>query len=109
MRLNASIVNEFEFLTVTIKKFSSDFEFNITEIIRIFVVETSIIVDDMSTKKRTIKFKKFESYHDKIVKKHLNYIRNVNTTFKRIFENFQTYKQKIVDTMQLLKSEFKNA
>ena len=46
----------------------------------------------MSTKKRIIKFKNIEFYRDKIVKKHLNYIRNLNTTFKIMFENFQMYK-----------------
>ena len=109
MRFNALVVNESEFLTITIKNFSSDFKFHMTEIIRILVVETSVIVDDMSAKKRTIKFKNIEFYQDKIVKKYLNYVRNVNTTFKMIFENFQTYKQKTVYAMQFLKSEFKNA
>ena len=80
-----------------------------TKIIRIFVVETLVIVDDVSTKKRIIKFKNIEFYDDKIVKKRLNYLRNVNTTFKIIFENFQTQKQKIVYTMQFLKTEFMNA
>ena len=87
LRFNASIANECEFLTITIKNFSSDFEFSMTEIIRIFVVETSVIVDDMSTKKRTIKFKNTKFYYYKIVKKHLNYVQNVNTTFKIMFEN----------------------
>ena len=109
MRFNTSIANKFEFLTITIKKISSDFEFYITEIIRIFVVERSRIVDDMSTKKRIIKFKNIEFYDDKIVKKLLNYVQNVNTTFKIIFENFQIYEQKIVYAMQFLKNEFKNA
>ena len=109
MRFNASIANKSEFLTITIKNFSRDFEFYMTKIIRILVVETSVIIDDMLTKKRTINFKKIEFYHNKILKKHLNYLRNVNTTFRLIFEIFQTYEQKIVYTMQFLKSEFKNA
>ena len=88
MRFNALIVNRFKFLTITIKNFSNDFELYMIKIIRIFVVETLIIVDDMLTKKRIIKFKNIEFYHDKIVKKHLNSIRNVNMTFKMIFENF---------------------
>ena len=108
MRFNASIANKFEFLTITIKNFSNDFEFYMTKIIRIFVVETLVIVNDMSTKKRIIKIKNIEFYHDKIVKKYLNYARNVNTTFKIIFENFQTYEQKIIYAMQFLKSESKN-
>ena len=90
MRFNASIVNKSEFLTITIKKFPSNSEFYMTKIIRIFVVETSIIVDDMSTKKRTIKLKNIKFYYDKIVKKYLIYIQNVNITFKMIFKNFQT-------------------
>ena len=79
--------------------FLNNFESYITKIIRIFVVETSIIVDDMSTKKRTIKFKNIEFYHDKIVKNRLNYVRNVNTTFKIIFENSQTYERKTIYAM----------
>ena len=88
MRFNVSIANKSKFLTITIKIFSNNFEFYITKIIRIFVVETSMIIDDMSTKKRIIKFKNIEFYYDKIVKKHLNYVQNVNTTFKMLFENF---------------------
>ena len=60
-----------------------------------FVLKTLMTVDDMSTRKRTIKFKNIEFYHDKIVKKHLNYVQNINTTFKIMFENFQTQKQKL--------------
>ena len=92
LHFNASVSNEFEFLTIMIKIFSNDFEFYITEIIRIFVVETSVIVDDMSTKKRIIKFKNIEFYHDKIVKIFLNFVRNVYTTFKVILENYQMYR-----------------
>ena len=109
LHFNASVANKSKFLTITIKNFSNDFEFYMTKFIRIFVVETSVIIDDMSAKKRIIKFKNIEFYHDKIVKKQLNYIRNVNGTFKMIFENFQTYKQKIVYAIQFLKNEFKNA
>ena len=109
MRFNVSITNKFQILTITIKKISNDFEFYMIEIIRIFVVKTSMIVDDISTKKQTIKFKNIEFYHDKIVKEHLNYVRNINTTFKTMFENFQTQKQKIVYAMQFLKNEIKNA
>ena len=47
-----------------------------------------MIDDDMSTEKRIIKSKDTEFYHDKIVKKYLNYVLNVNTTFKMMFENF---------------------
>ena len=99
LRFNALIANEFEFLTITIKNFSNDFEFYMIEIIRIFVVEALVIVNDILTKKRIIKSKNIESYHDTIVKKHLNCIQNVKTTFIIIFENFQTYKQKIVYAM----------
>ena len=35
-------------------------------------------------------------------------MRIINTTFKMIFENFQTNKQKIVYAMQFLKNEYKN-
>ena len=81
LRFNVSIANKFKFLIITIKKFSSGFGFYITTIIRIFVVETLIIVDDMLMKKRTIKSKNMEFHQDKIVKKYLNYVQNVSTTF----------------------------
>ena len=66
---SASIANKFKFLTITIKKICNDFEFYIIEVIKIFVVETSIIVDDVLTKKQTKIFKNIKFYHDKIVKK----------------------------------------
>ena len=91
MRFNTLIANQSELLIITIKNSSSEFELYMTKIIPIFVVETSMIVNDMSAKKRTIKFKNTKFYHDKIVKKPLSYVRNVNTTFKMMLENFKTH------------------
>ena len=90
MCFNALIANKFKFLTITIKKILSDFEFYIIEIIKVLVVETPMIVDDMLTKKQTIKFKNIKFYHDKIVRKRLNYVENVSTMFRIIFENVST-------------------
>ena len=108
LRFNVSKTNEFDFLIITIKNSAIDTKSYMSKVIRFFVVETSTI-DESSVKKRTIKFKNTEIYHDKIVKKHLNYVRSVNTTFRMIFENFQTHEQKIVYAMQFLKSKSKNA
>ena len=88
LRFNTSKTNESEFLIITIKNFAIDTKLYMSKIIRIFVVETSMIVDETLTKKRIIKCKKIEIYHDKIVKKHLNYVCNVDTAFKMMFENF---------------------
>ena len=108
LRFSVSKANEFDFLIITIKNSAIDTKSYMSKAIRFFVVETSTI-DEFSVKKRTIKFKNTEIYHDKMVKKYLNYVRNVNTTFRMIFENFQTHEQKIVYAMQFLKNEFKNA
>ena len=109
LRFNVSKTNEFDFLITTIKNSAIDTKSYMSKAIRLFVVETSTIVDESSVKKRTIRIKNTEIYHDKIVKEHLNYVRSVNTTFRMIFENFQPHEQKIVYVMQFLKSEFKNA
>ena len=108
LRFSVSKANESDALITTIKNSAIDTKSYMSKVIRLFVVETSTI-DESSVKKRTIKFKNTEIYHDKIVKKHLNYVRSVNTTFRIIFENFQTHEQKIVYAIQFLKSEFKNA
>ena len=80
LRFNVSKANKSESLITTIKNSAIDTKSYMSKIIRFFVVETSTI-DESSVKKRTIKFKNTEIYHDKIVKKHLNYVRSVNTTF----------------------------
>ena len=108
LRFSVSKANESDFLIITIKNSAIDTKSYMSKVIRLFVVETSTI-DESSVKKRTIKFKNTEIYHDKIVKKHLNYVRSVITTVWMIFENFQTQEQKIVHAMQFLKSEFKIA
>ena len=108
LRFSVSKTNEFDFLITTIKNSAIDTKSYMSKVIRLFVVKTSTI-DKSSVKKRTMKFKNTEIYHDKIVKKYLNYVRSVNTTFRMIFENFQTHEQKIVYAMQFLKNEFKNA
>ena len=109
LRFSVSKENESDFLIITIKNSAIDTKLYMSKVIRLFVFETSTIVDESLMKKRTIRFKNTEIYHDKIVKKHLNYVRSVNTTFQMIFENFQMHEQKIVYAMQFLKSEFKNA
>ena len=87
LRFSVSKTNEFDFLIITIKNSAIDTKSYMSRAIRFFVVETSTI-DESSMKKRTIRFKNTEIYHDKIVKKHLNYVRSVNTTFRMIFEIF---------------------
>ena len=74
LRFNVSKANESDSLITTIKNSAIDSKSYMSKAIRLFVVKSSM-------KKRTIRFKNTEIYHDKIVKKHLNYVRSVNTTF----------------------------
>jgi hypothetical protein len=58
-------------------------------------------------RKRTIRFDKIFLYHDKLIKKHRDYIKNLTTTFHLIFDDFSTKNSKIVYVMQFLTKEFK--
>jgi hypothetical protein len=57
--------------------------------------------------KRTIKFDKISLYHDKSIKKHRGYVRNLTTIFRLIFDDFSTKNSKIVYVMQSLTKESK--
>ncbi len=57
--------------------------------------------------KRTIKFDKIFLYHDKSVKKHRDYVKNLMTTFRLISDDFSTKDFKIVYDMQFLIKKFK--
>jgi hypothetical protein len=57
--------------------------------------------------KRTIKLDKIFLYHDKSIKKHRDYVRNLTTIFRLIFDDFSTKNSKIVYVMQFLTKEFK--
>ena len=52
--------------------------------------------------------KKLSSYHEKTIKKHLNWIRNAHTAFHFSSENFSTEKNKVLYAMQYLTDESKN-
>jgi hypothetical protein len=63
--------------------------------------------DVSASRKRIIKFDKIFLYHDKSIKKHRDYVKNLTTTFRLIFDDFSTKNSKIVYVMQSLTKEFK--
>jgi hypothetical protein len=63
--------------------------------------------DVTASRKRTIKFDKILLYHDKSIKKHRDYVKNLMTIFRLIFDDFSTKNSKIVYVMQSLAKEFK--
>jgi hypothetical protein len=63
--------------------------------------------DVTASRKRTIRFDKISLYHDKSIKKHRNYVKNLTTTFRLISNDFSTKDFKIVYVMQSLTEKFK--
>jgi hypothetical protein len=62
---------------------------------------------DVTTfRKWTIKFDKIFLYHDKSIKKHRDYVKNLTTIFRLILDDFSTKNSKIVYVMQFLTKEF---
>jgi hypothetical protein len=60
-----------------------------------------------ASRKRMIKFDKKILYQNKSIKKHRDYVKNLTTTFRLIFDDFSTKNSKIVYVMQFLTKEFK--
>ncbi len=60
-----------------------------------------------ASRKWIVKFDKISLYHDKSIKKHRDYVRNLTTIFRLIFDDFSTKNSKIVYVMQSLAKEFK--
>ncbi len=63
--------------------------------------------DVTTSRKQTIKFDKIFLYHDKSIKKHRDYVKNLTTTFRLISDDFSTKDFKVVYAMQSLTKEFK--
>jgi hypothetical protein len=63
--------------------------------------------DVTASRKRSIRFDKISLYHDKSIKKHRDYVRNLTTTFRLIFDDFSTKDFKIVYVMQSLAEKSK--
>ena len=59
--------------------------------------------------RRNIKSKKLFIYHEKIIKKHLNFVQNAKTIFRMITKKIFTKKSKIVFFMQFLIEKFKKS
>jgi hypothetical protein len=88
------------------------FSNNLTQ--SIFISEkvvTSIVSsqkkDVTTSRKRMIRFDKIFLYHDKSIKKHRDYVKNLTTIFRLIFDDFSTKNSKIVYVMQSLTEKFK--
>jgi hypothetical protein len=60
-----------------------------------------------ASRKRTIRFDKISLYHDKSIKKHRDYVKNLTTIFRLIFDDFSTKNSKIVYVMQSLTKKFR--
>jgi hypothetical protein len=60
-----------------------------------------------ASRKRTIRLDKISLYHDKSIKKHRDYVKNLTTIFRLIFDDFSTKNSKIVYVMQFLAEKFK--
>jgi hypothetical protein len=60
-----------------------------------------------ASRKRSIKLDKIFLYHDKSIKKHRDYVKNLTTIFRLILDDFSTKDFKIVYVMQSLAEEFK--
>ncbi len=63
--------------------------------------------DVTASRKWSIKLDKISLYHDKSIKKHRDYVRNLTTTFRLILDDFSTKDFKIVYAMQSLAEESK--
>ncbi len=63
--------------------------------------------DVTASRKRTIKLDKIFSYHDKSIKKHRDYVKNLTTIFRLISNDFSTKDFKIIYVMQSLAKESK--
>ncbi len=63
--------------------------------------------DVTASRKRSIKFDKIFLYHDKSIKKHRDYVKNLTTTFRLILDDFSTKDFKIVYVMQFLTKKSK--
>jgi hypothetical protein len=63
--------------------------------------------DVTASRKRMIKLDKILLYHDKSIKKHRNYVKNLTTIFRLILDDFSTKNSKIVYAMQSLAEESK--
>ena len=60
-------------------------------------------------RRRAVKSKKILFYHDKNIKKHIDYRRNCATTFRLISKNYLTNNFKIAYAMQYLIENSKNS
>jgi hypothetical protein len=60
-----------------------------------------------TSRKQTIKLDKISLYHDKSIKKHRDYVKNLTTIFRLILDDFSTKNSKIVYVMQSLAENFK--
>jgi hypothetical protein len=91
-----------------IESFSSDLMQSISISKKVVQSTISSQRDDVTaSRKRTIKFDKISLYHDKSIKKHRNYVKNLTTTFRLISNDFSTKDFKIVYVMQSLAEESK--
>jgi hypothetical protein len=91
-----------------IESFSNDLMQSISISKKIVQSTISSQKDDVTaSRKRTIRFDKISLYHDKSIKKHRDYVKNLTTIFRLISNDFSTKNFKIVYAMQSLAEESK--
>jgi hypothetical protein len=91
-----------------IESFSNDLMQSISISKKVVQSTISSQRDDVTaSRKRTIKLDKIFLYHDKLIKKHRDYVKNLTTTFRLISNDFSTKNFKIVYVMQSLAEESK--
>ena len=78
-------------------------------IIRDFVKSSKFLKLDViaASRKRSVRFDKISLYHEKSIREHRDYVRNLITIFRLISKNFLTKNSKIVYIMQFLSNESK--
>jgi hypothetical protein len=109
-RKNNEIVEE-----ITKKIESKKIKFFSNDLMQLISISKKIVQSTISnqrenvttSRKRTIRFDKIFLYHDKSVKKHRDYVKNLMTTFRLISDDFSTKDFKIVYVMQSWTKKFK--
>jgi hypothetical protein len=111
-----AVKREVEIIEKSTKKIESkEIEFFSNNLMQSIFISEKIVTSTVSnqkedvttSRKRTIKFDKILLYHDKSIKKHRDYVKNLTTTFRLILDDFSTKNSKIVYVMQFLAKKSK--
>jgi Fe2+ transport system protein B len=94
--------------TKEIESFSNNLMQSISISEKVVTSTVSSQKEDVTTsRKRIVRLDKIFLYHDKSIKKHRDYVKNLTTIFRLILDDFSTKNSKIVYVMQSLAKKFK--